>query len=137
MEGQGCKKSSFTDGFQAKPSWHNTTQLADCIAKITLIFDKAEADRLKGEKLKDHMRAFKNAGAPNLQNVKAKTLVADIRNAIKEAIDLFNEGKWTPSAEYAAQGEDSGEEFDFSEPNSSDEGTCNWETEWEVTLADN
>ena len=110
-------------------------QLADCVAKITLIFDKSEVDKLKGEKLKDHMRAFKKAGAPNLQNVKAKTLVADIRNAIKEAIDLFNEGKWMLPPEYAApesQGEDSGEEFDFSDPNSSDEGN-GWETEEEVT----
>ena len=79
------------------------------------------------------MRAFKTAGAPNLQNVKAKTLVADIRNAIKEAIDLFNEGKWILPDKYAGpQGEDSGEEFDFSDPSSSDEGS-GWETEDEVT----
>ena len=81
------------------------------------------------------MRAFKKAGAPNLQNVKAKTLVVDIRNAIKEAIDLFNEGKWMLPPEYAApesQGEDSGEEFDFSDPNSSNEGNS-WEIEEEVT----
>ena len=51
-------------------------QLADHVAKITLIFDKGEIDRLKGEKLKDHMRAFKQAGAPNLQNVKAKTFIS-------------------------------------------------------------
>ena len=48
-------------------------QLADRVAKVTLIFDKDEVDKLKGEKLKDHMRAFKTAGAPNLKNVKAKT----------------------------------------------------------------
>lgn len=30
-------------------------QLADRVAKITLIFDKSEVDKLKGEKLKDHM----------------------------------------------------------------------------------
>ena len=110
-------------------------QLADRVGKVTLIFDKNEVDRLKGEKLKDHMRAFKQAGAPNLQNVKAKTLVADIRNAIKEAIDLFNEGKWKPPSQHTApesQGEDSGEEFDFSDPDSSDEGS-GWETEEEVT----
>jgi len=110
-------------------------QLADRVAKITLIFDKSEVDKLKGEKLKDHMRAFKKAGAPNLQNVKAKTLVADIRNAIKAAIDLYEEGKWTLPPEFAApksQGDDSGEEFDFSDPNSSDEGS-GWETEEEAT----
>ena len=58
-----------------------------------------------------------------------------IRNAIKEAIDLFNEGKWKPPSQYTApesQGEDSGEEFDFSDPDSSDEGS-GWETEEEVT----
>jgi hypothetical protein len=78
------------------------------------------------------MRDFKKAGAPNLQNVKAKTLVADIRNSIKEAIDLFTEGKWTLPPEYTAQKEDSGEEFDFSDPNSSDEGS-GWETEEDIT----
>ena len=63
--------------------------------------------------------------------MKAKTLVADIKNAIKEAIDLFNEGKWTLPSEYAgpeSKGEDSGEEFEFSEPSSSVEGS-GWETE--------
>ena len=30
-------------------------QLADRVAKITLIFDKSEVDKLKGEKLRDHM----------------------------------------------------------------------------------
>ena len=65
--------------------------------------------------------------------MKAKTLVADIRNAIKEAIDLFNEGKWILPDKYAGpQGEDSGDEFDFSDPSSSDEGS-GWETEEEVT----
>ena len=67
------------------------------------------------------MRAFKKAGAPALQNVKAKTLVAD-------------EGKWTLSPEHAVpkpQGDDSGEEFNFSDPNSSDEES-GWETEEEV-----
>ena len=57
--------------------------------KVTLIFDKDEVNK-KGEKLKDHLRAFKTAGAPNFKNMKAKTLVADI--AIKEAIDLFKKG---------------------------------------------
>ena len=109
-------------------------QLADCVAKVTLTFDKEEVDKLKGNALRDHMQAFKKAGAPNLQNVKAKTLVADIRNVIKEAIDLFEEGKWTLPPEYAVpkpQGDDSGEEFDFSDPNSSDEES-GWETEEEV-----
>lgn len=65
--------------------------------------------------------------------MKAKTLVADIRNSIKEAIDLFQEKKWTLPSGYAAhksREEASGEEFDFSDPNSSDEG--GWETEEEI-----
>ena len=47
---------------------------------------------------------------------------------------MFNEGKWKPPSQYTApesQGDDSGEEFDFSDPDSSDEGS-GWETE-EVT----
>ena len=63
--------------------------------------------------------------------MKAKTLVAEIKNAIKEAIDLFNEGKWILPPEYAgpgSKGEDSGEEFELSEPSSSVEGS-GWATE--------
>ena len=105
------------------------------LAKVTLTFNKEEVDKLKGNALRDHMRAFKKAGAPNLQNVKAKTLVADIKNVIKEAIDLFEEGNWTLPPEYAVpkpQGDDSGEKFNFSDPNSSEEES-GWETEEEVS----
>ena len=61
---------------------------AQAIAKTILTFNKEEVDKLKGNASRDHMRAFKKAGAPNLQNVKAKTLVAD-------------EGKWTLPPEHA------------------------------------
>ena len=52
----------------------------------------------------------------------------------KEAIDLFNEGKWALPHENVApgsQGDGSREEFDFSDPGSSD-GGGGWETEEDV-----
>ena len=110
------------------------TQLADRVAKVTLIFDKSEVDKLKGDKLRDHLRAFKKAGAPNIQNLKINAKVGEIKNGIKQAIDLLNERIWELPPEYVApktQEDCSGEEFSFSDPDSSDEGS-NWETEDEV-----
>jgi len=101
-------------------------QLADRIAKIELIFDKGKIDKLKADNLRDHLRAFQKAGAPNVQSLKIRAKVGDIKNGIKQAIDLFNEGKWELPPKH--QEDCSGEEFSFSDTGSSDD----WETEEEV-----
>jgi hypothetical protein len=47
---------------------------AQCVASVKLVFDKDEVRKLKGQNLKDHFRAFKAAGAPNLQEMCKLTL---------------------------------------------------------------
>jgi len=48
------------------------------IAETGLILDKEKALSLKGQALKDQLKVFKNAGAPNLVTGKLPTLVAEI-----------------------------------------------------------
>jgi hypothetical protein len=48
---------------------------------------------LKGQALKDHLKAFQNAGAPNVKTMTAQTVVAQIREGLKTAIDLYNSGE--------------------------------------------
>ena len=110
------------------------TKLADRVAKVKLIFDKKKVDRLRGDDLRDLLRVFKKAGAPNVQKMKIGAKVGEIKDGINQAIDLFNAKKWKPSYEHVAsvaQENSSGEDFNFSDPDSSDEGS-NWETEDEV-----
>jgi hypothetical protein len=51
----------------AKKRKDNATKRAERVAKIELIWVKDDIDKLKGQKLKDHLKAFQIAGAPNLQ----------------------------------------------------------------------
>jgi len=91
-----------------------------------------EIDKLKGENLKDHVWAFKNAGALNLDTINSKTKVADKKEAIKAAIRSYNKGEWKLSSEPAIPGiqkEDEGEVFDgYNYFHSSDEDG-GWEAE--------
>jgi hypothetical protein len=82
------------------------------IAKIRLILDREAIVKLSGEKLKDHFAAFKAAGAPNVQNMAKREKVAQIRQALQQAVDLYNEGKWDP---YKGSEEGNGEESDGGE----------------------
>ena len=115
-----------------KQCTERAVQVAYCISQIALIFKEDEIDKLKGEKLKDHLQAFKNAGAPNLGTINSKTKVADKKEAIKAAIRSYNKGEWKLSSEYAAPGiqkEDEGEIFDgYNDFHSSDEDS-GWEDE--------
>ena len=64
------------------------------IAETGLILDKEKAVSLKGQALKDQLKVFKNAGAPNLVTGKLPTLVAEIRQTLSDAIDLYQNGEW-------------------------------------------
>ena len=64
------------------------------IAETGLILDKEKAVSLKGQALKDQLKVFKNAGAPNLVTGKLPTLVADIRQTLSDAINLYQNGEW-------------------------------------------
>ncbi|KAF8808386.1 hypothetical protein BYT27DRAFT_7232639 [Phlegmacium glaucopus] len=110
----------------------HAVQVADHISKVALIFKEDEIDKLKGEKLKDHLQAFKKAGAPNLGTINSKSKVAEKREAIKAAIRSYNKGEWKLSPKYVdpgIQNEDEGEVFDgYNDFHSSDENS-GWEGE--------
>ncbi|KAF8805861.1 hypothetical protein BYT27DRAFT_7103543, partial [Phlegmacium glaucopus] len=72
----------------------NAKATAERIAQLDLIFDKEKIPSLKGLALKDQLKLFKNAGAPNLKQGALPTKVGDIRKALIDAIDLHTKGTW-------------------------------------------
>jgi hypothetical protein len=72
----------------------NAKATAERIAQLELVFDREKVPALKGTSLKDQLRLFKNAGAPNLKQGPMPTKVADIRQALVDAIDLHINGTW-------------------------------------------
>lgn len=67
--------------------------IAKRVETVKLVFDKEKIKKLKGESLRDHLRAFKTAGAPNLKSMPIRTLVGNIKEALMAAIDLYNNGE--------------------------------------------
>ena len=65
-------KQKMAENLQNKKS--NEAQAAE-IAKqvegVQPIWDKVEIDALTGDRLKDHVKVFINAGAPNLSHIKS------------------------------------------------------------------
>jgi hypothetical protein len=107
----------------------NAKETAERIAQLDLIFDKEEAQKLRGHAFKDQLKLFKNAGTPNLQ--KALPTIADCgRQAPVDAIELYADGTWKP-----ALGEET--EADITnlsgEQNEEDEDEENWEDIHRVT----
>ena len=95
----------------------NAAEKAQRVAAVQLIFDKYRVISLKGQALKDHLKAFQNAGAPNVKTMTAQTVVTQIREGLKAAIDLYNSGEWKP-ADHSQPGElsddsESAEEFNL------------------------
>jgi hypothetical protein len=74
----------------------NATEKERRVASVSLIFDREEVIRLKGEKLKDHLLAFKKAGAPIPSDITSRSTVGQIRQALQIAVDSFKSGKWEP-----------------------------------------
>ena len=72
----------------------NAKATAERIAQLNLNFNREEIPGLRGVSLKDQLKLFKNAGAPNLMQGPLPTIVADIRNALIDAIDLHINGTW-------------------------------------------
>ena len=95
------------------------------VASVELILEKDQIVNLKSQALKDHLKAFQKAGAPNIQNLNARTAVALIRDGLKQAIDLYNSGVWKPAITsqpgILPDQSNSGEEFNL------DEDTGEWE----------
>jgi len=72
----------------------NAKATAERIAQLELVFDKEKVPGLKGTSLKDQLGLFKNAGAPNLKQGPMPTKVAEIHQALVDAIDLQINGTW-------------------------------------------
>ena len=104
----------------------NAKANAERIAKLDLILDKDKIPGLKGQYLKDQLKLFKNAGAPNLQTGKQPTLVADIRKTLLDVIDLYVEGTW----KLIGDEESDGDKAEYSENDViDDDDDENWENE--------
>jgi len=82
---------------------------------------------LKGQHLKDQLKLFKNAGAPNLQIDKQPILVADIRKTLLDAIDLYVGGIWKLIGDEESDGDEA--EYSENEVVDDDDDDENWENE--------
>ena len=72
----------------------NAKATAERMAKMNLILDKEKAQKLKGVDLKDQLKLFKNAGAPNLQKGALPTKADAGHQALVDAIELHTNGTW-------------------------------------------
>ncbi|EDR07528.1 uncharacterized protein LACBIDRAFT_327846 [Laccaria bicolor S238N-H82] len=103
--------TDFRDQRQAKKTARkevreqNAKATAERIAQLELVFDKEKVPGLKGTSLKDQLRLFKSAGAPNLKQGPMPTKVADIRKALVDAIDLHTNGAWKLIQDEESEGE--------------------------------
>ena len=130
-EKKRCKElGDFHDKRQAekiacKRVWEqNAKATAGQTAQFDFDFDKEKVPGLKGASLKDQLRLFKNAGAPNLKQGPLPTKVTDICKALVDAIDLHTNGTWKLVQDEESETED----IDLSEEERNEE---NEEDEWE------
>ena len=82
---------------------------AERIAGIAIILDKEIVSNLKGNSLMDQIKIFKEAGAPNLQQI--PKLANDKRQALVDAVELYEKGVWVTGR--AEDWESESEEFCF------------------------
>jgi hypothetical protein len=86
------------------------------IAQTAILYNRDIVLALKGQKLKDMLEVYRAAGAPNLTNIKKSDRVGEIRQALSDAIDMYNSREWEPinDEDWTEDEEsDEGEEFDF------------------------
>jgi hypothetical protein len=82
--------------------------------------------------LKDQLKVFKLAEAPNLKGITANSKVNDIRAGLSKAIDLYKSGEWKIHHDGALDESESGEEFDMPED---DDGNESWKDEASSTCS--
>jgi hypothetical protein len=114
----------------AKKRKEKAAATAQKIAGITLILDREEVVKLKGQNLKDHLKAFQAAGAPNVKSIPQTAKVAVIREGLQKAVDLYIAGEWVPPntrEDDGSDGSDSGEEFEMPEDLMREENDSDWE----------
>ena len=72
----------------------NAAATAERIARIKLILDREEVIKLKGKNLKDHLKAFLAAGAPNVKSISQNATVDATRQGLQKAANKYLAGKW-------------------------------------------
>src|SRR6266487_17229 len=108
--------------------------MAEKVGHVELICNKDEVSKLKGEALNLQIQAFKQAGAPNLQG-SVSTLKADQkRQALVEAVESMNAGKWKDSRQ-SKRGDDM-DEGDADEDDENEEESDEAEDEDETNEGD-
>jgi hypothetical protein len=85
---------------------------AERIAGTAIILNKQIVSSLKGNHLLDQIKVFKEAGAPNLQGIIPK-YANDKRQALVDAVELYEKGVWITGSGMAEDWESEGEEFGF------------------------
>jgi hypothetical protein len=97
-----------------------------------LILDKTKISALKGQVLKDQLKVYKTAGAPNLQTMKQTAKVAEIRQGMKDAIELYEIGEWKVTGDSGDEESDSGEDFEDGSVEL-DDGDSDWDTDHDLS----
>ena len=97
--------------------------------------DKDKIQNMVGDDLRKQLGAFKNVGAPNLDNVPVRSKVGDLKIALIGAIVSLEAGEWKfPGQQMGEEGddeigvEDPEDEGEFIDLNVvEDDGACEWE----------
>jgi hypothetical protein len=87
--------------------------------QLDLVLNVEEVEDLKGQRLKDMFAKFKQAGAPEVNNIKGAVRVGAQRDAIRAAIQSFHQGKWGSELRNTIESEDDGEVIEM--PSNDDE----------------
>jgi len=100
-----------------------------------LELDKDKIQKMVGDDLRKQFGAFKNAGAPNLDNVPVRSKVGDLKIAFIGAIVSLEAGEWKLPGQHMEEEaddeigvEDPEDEGEFIDLNVvEDDGACEWE----------
>src|SRR6266487_2756163 len=131
QEAKNAKKSAARE-----KRMQNAARKAERLAAVKVIKNRDDVKLLKGEKLKDCLQAYIKWGAPIPKDIKIRSPVAAIREALQVAIDSYNSGDWkpgTPSEEEPdSEDEDLTAEIDsVDEDFTAEIDLVDDETEWE------
>jgi hypothetical protein len=100
-----------------------------------LELDKDKIQKMVGNNLRKQLEAFRNVGAPNLDNVPTRSKVGDLKIALIGAISSLERGEWNLPGQQRGEELDDGigvedpeDEGEFIDLNVvEDDGACEWE----------
>lgn len=91
-------------------------KIADRIANTVISYHRDTVLALTSQRLQDMLEVYRAAGAPNLTGVKKSNRVGVIRQALSDAIQMYEIGEWVPidNSDWTdAEDSEEGEDFDF------------------------